>query len=124
MSDETENIWDKPDFIKAQDNHDIIRRNSNTAKGFSPNLKAVIGLCHDCGNYQYIINDVHQIVFSRCYRLKIMLGKHSVKECSTYKRRGELHLEEMYRIARKIDPENIKDTPGFLTKNEKSKKDA
>jgi len=114
------NIFDNPEYIKAKQYQRRIRRgeSSDTVKGFSPDMKAILGLCASCAYHEYAINDLHQIVVSRCEMFESSLGRHSIKECSNYKSRGSLPLSMLFGMAKLIDIDKKKKT-GFLEKIKK-----
>lgn len=83
---------------------------------FGPNLKNMIGLCAGCQYYCYVINDMHQLVYSVCGKFQIFLKTNDkIKDCSQYKERNSMSLTTMYEIATLIDvPQNA--NIGFTVK--------
>lgn len=71
--------------------------------GYGPNHSAIVGLCSNCAHYEYVENDVHQVVFAHCERFEKPLGKNKVKNCSSFVKRGQLSLNEMYAMAIVLD---------------------
>ena len=75
-------------------------------RGFGPNITEIVGICSTCANYKYVLNDVHQIIFSRCQAFDVSLGRYKVSFCNSHSPRGQLSLREMYELAILIDPNN------------------
>lgn len=114
-----EEIWEDTAFQTGTSFAKRFRK-SQKSQGldkFSPNLKEIVGLCYKCGNYNYIINDVHQLVYSKCGYYNMTLGRHSVKECSSFQKRQSMSLEYMFSIATYIEIQ--KKEAGFLTTKDK-----
>ena len=115
-----EDIWDNEEFLKIEQKQRHINKAENvqsqSSTGFGPNIKQSVGLCASCRYFIYIINDIHQLIYAKCDSTRCNLGKHKIKECSAYKKRGQIDIEDMFQIATMINPEDIKDEPGFLSR--------
>lgn len=111
-----EDIWEDQAFQNGQSFSKRFRQRQKTitTDKFSPNLKEIVGECYKCHHYNYVINDVHQLIYSSCGMFNTKLGKHSVKECSGFIKRQEMSLTYMFSIATYIDVG--KRNAGFLTK--------
>ena len=111
-------VWESEDFQKALQLEKQLHRSEEKFKnrGFSPDIKATVGICFSCKNFMYAINDVHQLIIARCSDFRCQLGRHSIKKCSNYNERGKLPLDAMFQIAKLIDLDKIKGKAGFLPK--------
>jgi hypothetical protein len=117
--------WQEVSMERDQINRGI--EDGRTGRGFGANLEAMVGLCAKCDNYNYVENDVHQIIHSVCNgfgwdSLIAVSGKNKIRNCSNYTRKGEMSLRDMYKMATLIDPDCMKDTPGFITPKKKENK--
>jgi len=112
-----EDIWEDQAYQNGSSFNKRLRTNSknNITNKFSPNLKAIVGICHACTHYEYAINDVHQLILSYCTRFNKELGKNGIKDCSGFMKRQTMSLTYMFSIATYIETSQ-KDTPGFLAK--------
>jgi len=110
-------IWDGEDtsetFKEVEHKFDRLANQMSTKLG--PNHQETVGICSTCNNYQFAINDVHQIVLSRCEAFEVILGKQRVSECSSYRAKNQMSLHTMYEIATLIDVEPNSNV-GFIKK--------
>ena len=91
----------------------------------------MVGLCSGCGNYLYIEDDMHSIIFSACKGLNWenpvpMTGRKIVRNCSEFSQKGELSMQAMFSIATMIEPGEIttrRKTAGFTSQELKEDED-
>jgi len=111
-------IWEREDFQKAQhietQIHNAEKMNQET--GFGPNIEAMFGICYSCKHFNYVLNDVHQVLKASCTGFNCYVGKNKIKKCTLYIERGKLDLDILFQMATLIDIDKIKNKPGFLIK--------
>ena len=106
MSDKKEKD-PKADFRESvyQIQGDYEDRRKRTECGF--------GLCDSCQYFRYAKSDYDHVVFARCYEFESKLHTNRpIRECSPYKRVGEMGLMEMAELAYFIES-RPKDKIGF-----------
>jgi hypothetical protein len=121
-----------PEFDIVDDAGDRIKEaiQKDGGRGLGNNIYEVVGICANCQHFDYIENDIHQVVYSACrgltYDNPIGIGKHCIKACTSFNKKGELSLSAMFSIATLIEPGEItgkRREAGFMSKELKEEKD-
>lgn len=110
-------VWSENDaevepWEEVRTKADVLKESTESSRGLGPNFEEQIGICATCRYHEYMVNDVHQIVFNHCGYHGVRLGKHKIMQCNKHSRKNELDLSTMYQIATLIDIP--KDKAGFV----------
>jgi hypothetical protein len=93
------------------------------SRGLDSNIESVVGLCAKCNHYQYVENDMHQIIYSMCVVFDKSLGRNKVRNCTQFTPKNQMSIMTMLQIATLIDPGNIRPKAGFLACDDEYTKD-
>ena len=121
-----------PEYTKIEEQSEKIDEAMKTgSRGLSTNIAERMGLCASCSNFDYAENDMHVIIVAQCSgfsweRPTGVSGKHKIDKCSRFSPKGQLSVDDMFAIAKLIEPGEIttrRKTAGFTSDELKEKKD-
>ena len=82
-------------------------------QGFEADHEETVGICANCGNYEYVENDVRQIIFSYCSHYNVRIGRHKIGNCNCFQEKLAMTLTQMWQMATFIDIPPDKPKIGF-----------